>query len=253
VHVSFGRNAGVVEHQSMSISLKIVRSAIETVAMSGLLLGTALPASATTLNFDSIATPNCGSVPQDLIPGGYGGFTWDVNLGVECDADYIGGSGNSYGAPSAANVIYNQAGSGTITITRGTDFEFDGATFSGWTIGDFVDLVDQVTAQSVTVTGYLGGSGGTLIGTENLTLAGGDGTAALQYLSLGAIPGAIDTLVISTPLINRTYGNFWLMDDFQYHDAANLVPPPQVPEPTTLILLGSGVVGLLARRRRTVV
>lgn len=237
----------------MSISLKIVRSAVGTVALSGLLLGTARPASATTLNFDSITTPKCGTLSPDLIPGSYGGFTWDANLAVECDADYTGANyANSYGAPSAANVIYNQAGTGAITITRGADFEFDGATFSGWTIGDFVDLVDQVTAQSVTVTGYLGGTGGTLVGTESLTLAGADGTAALQYLSLGAIPGAIDTLVISTPLINRTYGNFWLMDDFQYHDAANLVPP-QVPEPTTLVLLASGVVGLLARRRRTVV
>ena len=149
--------------------------------MSGLLLGAARPASATTLNFDSIATPNCGTLPQDLIPGSYGGFTWDANLAVECDADYTGADyANSYGAPSAANVIYNQAGTGAITITRGADFEFDGATFSGWTIGDFVDLVDQITAQSVTVTGYLGGTGGTLVGTESLTLAGADGTAALQ-------------------------------------------------------------------------
>ena len=53
--------------------------------------------------------------------------------------------------------------------------------FSGWTIGDLVDLAEQVTAQSVTVKGYLGGTGGTLVGTETLTLAGADGTAALRY------------------------------------------------------------------------
>jgi hypothetical protein len=58
--------------------------------------------------------------------------------------------------------------------------------------------------------------------------------------------------VISTPLINRTFGNAWLMDDLQYHDAGGNGPPP-VPEPTTLVLFGSGVAGLLARRRRTFV
>jgi hypothetical protein len=246
VHVSFGRNAGVVEHQSMSISLKVVRSAIGTVAISGLLLGTALPASATTLNFDSIATPNCGNVPQDLIPGGYGGFTWDVNLGVECDADYMGGSGNSYGAPSAANAIYNLFATTSEMISRVSQFEFDGAMVSGWTLDDLVDLAGGTTAPSVTVRGFLGGLGGTLVGTQTLSLAGADGSGAPGYLAISGIAGSIDTLQISSA------SNFWLMDDFQYRDSANLAPP-QVPEPTTLVLLGSGVVGLLARRRRTVV
>jgi hypothetical protein len=236
----------------MSISLKIARAGIRILTVGGLLIGTALPASATTLSFDSIATPNCGTTSVDVIPGGYGGFTWDANLGVECDADYTAGYGNSYGAPSPNNAVYNQFGTGTITITRGTDFQFDGGMFSGWTFGDLVDLADQVTAQSITVRGYLGGTGGTLVGTESLTLDGVDGSAALQYLALGGITGAIDTLVISTPLINRTFGNAWLMDDLQYHDAGGNGPPP-VPEPTTLVLFGSGVAGLLARRRRTFV
>jgi hypothetical protein len=245
-HVSFGRNVGVLEHQSMSISLKIVRTATGTVAIGGLLLGTALPATATTLNFDSITTPNCGSVALDLIPGGYGGFTWDGSLAVECDADYTGFYGNSYGAPSAANAIYNQFATTSEVISRVSQFEFDGAMLSGWTLDDLVDLAGGTTAPSVTVRGFLGGLGGTLVGTQTLSLAGADGSAALGYLAIGGIAGSIDTLQISSP------NNLWLMDDFQYHDAANLVPP-QVPEPTTLVLLGSGVVGLLARRRRTVV
>jgi hypothetical protein len=232
----------------MSISLKVVRSGVRILTIGSLLIGTASLASATTLNFDSIATPHCGSVPPDLIPGGYSGFTWDANLGVECDADYTGGAsfyGNSYGAPSAANAIYNQFATTSEVISRGSTFQFDGALFSGWTFADAVDFADAVTAPSVTVRGFLGGLGGTLIGTQSLTLAGADGSAALGYLAISGIAGSIDTLQITSA------SNFWLMDDFQYHDAGS--GPPPVPEPTTLVLLGSGVVGLLARRRRTLV
>lgn len=227
----------------MTLSLKIVRSATVALAVAGLLLGTALPASATTLNFDSIATPNCGAQPPDVIPGGYGGFTWDALLGVECDADYKVGWGNSYGAPSAANAIYNQFAATSEVISRVSQFAFDGAMVSGWTLGDQVDLAGT-TAASVTVRGFLGGLGGTLVGTQTLSLAGADGSAALGYLAISGIAGSIDTLQISSP------SNFWLMDDFQYHNAGT--GPAPVPEPTTLVLLGSGVVGLLTRRRRTV-
>src|SRR5258707_3556937 len=98
----------------MSISLKIVRSGLRTLAIGALLTASAPLASATTLSFDSIATPHCGTVAIDPITAGYGGFTWDANLAVECSSDFTGASGyaNSYGAPSLNNAIYNQAGTG---------------------------------------------------------------------------------------------------------------------------------------------
>jgi hypothetical protein len=237
----------------MSITKKIVRAGIQALAIGALLLGMAARGSATTLNFDSIPTPKCNALAAaiDPITAGYGGFTWDGNLAVECDTDYKGPSStffNSYGAPSSSNAIYNQAGTLSVTIKRGTLFDFDGATVYGWTLSDLVDLPDQITAQSITIKGWSGGVGGTLRGSETITLDGADTTAGLGYKAAGSISGDIDTLQITTPAINGTYGNFWLLDDFQYHDAGTTT----VPEPASALLLGSGIVGLLALRRRKI-
>lgn len=227
---------------------------VRALTVGGLLLAGVSSASATsvTLNFDSIATPHCGTVPIDPITSGYGGFTWDANLAVECNADYTGGlgSGNSYGAPSAENAIYNQAGTASVAVTRAATFQFDGASVSGWTLGDSVDLADFVTAQSITATGFLGA---TQVWTETLTLAGADGSGALQYLALGGMAGGINRLVLTTPVTNGPLGNFWLLDDFQYEDVNNNGgggSPGAVPEPASLVLVGSGIVAALKRRGR---
>lgn len=234
----------------MNITKKTARASIQALTLGTLLMmGFEIPAwASTTLNFDSIATPNCGSVAIDPIPSGYGGFTWDANLAVECNADYMGasGQGNSYGAPSILNAIYNQAGTTSEVIKRGSPFVFDGAMVSGWTLGDAVDLADDVTAESITIRGFLGGLGGTLVGSETITLAGADGSAALGYLVAGGISGNIDTLQITTPATLGSLGNFWLLDNFQYSDATLT----GVPEPASVLLLGSGLIGLLAICRR---
>ena len=231
-----------------------IRGSVRALAIAAMLLAGASTSSATSvLDFDSIGTPNCGGVAIDPITTGYGGFTWDANLAVECNADYMGASGwgNGYGAPSAQNAIFNQAGTTSVAITRAATFQFDGAMVSGWTFADAVDLVDDLTAQSITVTGFLGA---TQVGTETLTLAGADGSAALQYLVLNGITGAIDRLQITTPVTNGRLGNFWLLDDFQFEDVNNGggggPDNPAVPEPASLVLVGSGIVAALKRRGR---
>lgn len=192
------------------------------------LLGSPLPLSAmpVTIDFDDIATPQCGT-GFDSVPGGYGGFTWSSSFAVECDVDYLANSGNSAGAPSAANAVYNAFGELQLTITRVTSFTFDGGMFSGWAFAD--DYADGYTATDITITGYLGDD---FVGTTGLQ------SLDSVYAFIHGFAGAIDRLDLTTS------GASWLMDDVQFGD------PPSVPEPATVLLLGAGLAVVVGRRFR---
>ena len=79
-------------------------------------------------------------------------------------------------------------------------------------------------------------------GTSVEVVGAGNTGSPMAYLTVNADAGKfIDYVVL------HNTGNYWLADDMS-GDASRVGEP--VPEPTTLLLLGGGLLGLAARRRR---
>ena len=214
---------------------KTTKVAVLSAILIGVLVAHASVVSATTLDFES-----AGGSPSDCFPPltqGYGGFTWSsgpggVNWILECDDDFIGGLGNSFGSPSGEFAVGNdinftgQSGTDPLSLTRATPFIFNGAMFTSFT--------GLAASPGIKIEAYLGGLLQYSIATP---LPSG------AYGPIGAPSTAIDELRFFASDLNT----LWLMDDFRFTDVAQT---PAVPEPTSLLLLGSGAVAAIARRRR---
>ena len=185
-----------------------------------------LPAVAGVLNFDSISTG--GTLVA--IPSGYGGFTWDTNIGVMNNAYYNSTYGDSsISFPSMPNAVYQGSGVISVTIT-GAPFSFQGADFATWLEfnSEFSD-----SSTSVTVNGYLSG---VLVGTDTMTL---NTNGTFSFLTTNF--SDVDTLTI---LNSGASNKWWLMDNFTYGAVS------AVPEPSSVLLLATGLIALGAIRKR---
>lgn len=189
------------------------------------------PAQANVITFDDITS----GITNVNVPNNYAGFNWLNQTQTLYDGRFMEVFGNNYSAPSANYAIFNKYGTREISIAFNEVINFSGAYFSGWGINNKL-AKDGTTATSVTVLGYQGES---LVDSRSMNLT----TNQYDWLSANLL--GIDRLVIQSSS-DRTW---WLMDDFSYDTPINDATAA-VPEPTTLLLLGTGLIGIASIRKR---
>ena len=197
-------------------------------------------ASAATLTFEGIGGGGC-----QVAFTTYSGFNWSSqdpdSWATECDADYMGASPgyeNSVGAPSATHAAGN--GAGTLWVALATDpgstFDFLGAMVTGWA---FQDQLDGGSSTELLLEGYLGNQ---LMGSLFQDL-----TATYAALDMGNVVGGlngIDYLLFWATGSEKS----WLLDDMEV--VVHGPEPPEIPEPASLVLFGTGLAVVAARLRR---
>lgn len=178
---------------------------------------------ATVLNFDDLALNGTYGPMSNL---NYGGFDWDSRWYA---GDNTNGTYNN-GAHSGTQYLSNGWAVNDLLVSQASPFDFNGAWFAhpdrNFNIATQIQLFGLASDNSILYqTGLV------------------DINDTHQYIAANF--GGVNKIRIWH---NNGNAGWFVMDDFEYNEPIGQQP---VPEPGTLMLLGTGLLGLVGLRKKS--
>ncbi|VAX32118.1 hypothetical protein MNBD_NITROSPIRAE03-1246 [hydrothermal vent metagenome] len=208
-----------------------------TISVCVIVLAFALEAKATVLTFDDLPALGNGTYAQIVSP--YGGLDWSSSWYYMNTTDRDDGYAN--GTVSGDYVAFN-GGADDVSINNGVVFDWDGAYFtSAWDEGLNIDIKGYSGAALLYSTTLVVGPKGPALFAANW--AGIDNLTFSSYYLYSKCCGKGSSKGCCGDTEKPSQ---FVMDNFSFNNK----PSENVPEPTTFLLIGSGLVGLGFMRRK---